>query len=216
MRWAIGLVAVALVLAIGGGATWLAARRRDARAVEAVVRTGPVYPALPTSFETVLVYHEDFSEDDGEWTLIGVAPFDSPEGVREGERLTLNALGSDYCLGYWESPAVRVVPEQLFRAVFLVSASTDIDRDVPQFRLRVSSSEPDDVAYQGVAMLAVSSTGTANHSPTETPRYYEVWFRAPLDTERIRLQFELLSFEGVDDDPFTTVRLEEAWVERVM
>jgi hypothetical protein len=170
----------------------------------------PITRALTQS----LLYHEDFESDDGDWYPVTDTGFEAPYCVYEGKKLKINAQGSDNSFGYWESPRLTVYEGQLHRAIFKVSSFTNTDTEVPTFRMRVTAIDPSDVRYQSVAMLVVNSTGNANYAPTEdSPEYYEVYFRAPDNTEKVRLEFDLLSFDGVNDDPTVSVRLEEVWLE---
>ncbi len=205
-RWAV-LGFGALIVVVLTGATFIF------QSGSLVIISGSGVPITRALTQT-LVYHEDFKYDDGDWYPVTDTGFDAPRCVYEGEKLKMNAQGSTNCFGYWESPRLGVLENELHRAIFKVSAYTNTDTEVPTFRLRITAMEPSDVQYQSVAMLVVNSTGNANYAPTEdSPEYYEVYFRAPDNTEKVRLEFDLLSFDGVNDDPTVSVRLEEVWLE---
>ncbi len=163
----------------------------------------------------ILIYYHYFGDSDGDWYPVTVPSYDPPRAIYESGKLKLNAQGSTNCFGYWESKRIEVDGDHLYRAVFGVSAYVDTDAECPQFRLRMTVVDPEEVAYQGTGMLVVTSTGNGNYAPDTDPEYYEVYLRTPHDSDHIRLEFDLLSFDGVNDDPYASIRLEEVWVEQL-
>lgn len=184
---------------------------------------------LPAVYPPPVQFQFPEVDDAGGWDFQNSLPFDPPQSEWTqdgGGGLLLRAANNTACFGFWDGPlfslggtmpvlsATRIAAagespfDPLYTAEFVVRSSVADRARTPQLRLRVNSED-----LQESWMTTVESRDDGIVSPDADGESYSVVFSPGPDTKRVRLAFDLLNFDPLDDATGDLV-LESATVTR--
>ena len=170
-----------------------------------------VHLATLTGFTSIPGAAATFDSGTDGWSFFSVpVAFSEPTTGNSGNgSLQLQAV--DYTtFGGWQSPTITVENNTAYRAKFQVSSDLANSAQVPGIRLRLTTNN-----LQMSAMLAVTSTGQGEASPTTSPKDYWVYFAPPASAvaQGMVAVFEILNFDPADSAT-GTIKLEEFSIEK--
>lgn len=152
-------------------------------------------PVPPKPNPTLDYTFVDSAED---WRFVAAPPFASPVATRlpdGGGTLALGAVNNTACFGYWESPVIDLAPADSIYTVdyFIRSVAADPTK-TPQIRLRSSSTN-----LQQSRFMTLESRADGLASPVAGGTTYTLLLSPGIAAEQVRLEFELLNFDSLDD-----------------
>ncbi len=165
----------------------------------------------PSPTPTPALPHFTFEEGEEGWTFSGkISPFDEAAGNWEIGHLTLNALGSTNCFGYWFSPDVAVEGGKLYCARWTVGSDASEPDKTVSFRLRINQ-RGSWAGWDRVVNSYLEQAPSAGN-----PKTYNLYFDPVVtgvnDDHLVIFSFDLTSFE-ISDDANSWLYLEELVVE---